>query len=186
MAQQTVNTTAPGDTLKAGGDKINANFTELYGRLALTQAERNKLAGVETGATADQTGAEIVGLIDDQLGGTAWQGGGGSTGSVSINAQTGTTYTLAPAAPGKLVTMANAGANTVTIAANSTVAMPRGATCTIGQLGAGPTTITAAAGVTLNGVLGGSATIGTRFQAVSLIELSIDNWWLSGDHSGVA
>lgn len=49
-----------------------------------TAAQLAKLAGVEEGATADQTGAEIISAIDSELGGSAWQsggsgGGGGST-----------------------------------------------------------------------------------------------------------
>jgi hypothetical protein len=38
-----------------------------------TQTEKNKLAGVEDNATADQTGAEIVSAIDTELGGSGWQ-----------------------------------------------------------------------------------------------------------------
>lgn len=41
-------------------------------------AQFTKLAGIETGATADQTGAEIVALLDTQLGGSTWQSGGGA------------------------------------------------------------------------------------------------------------
>jgi len=43
----------------------------------LSTADKTKLDGVETGATADQTGAEIVAAIDANLGGTTWQSGGG-------------------------------------------------------------------------------------------------------------
>ena len=45
----------------------------------LTAAELAKLAGIEDGATADQSGSELVALIDIELGGTTWQGGGGSS-----------------------------------------------------------------------------------------------------------
>lgn len=48
---------------------------------AFTTAQETKLAGIETGATADMTGAEIVSAIDTQLGSTTWQGGGGGGGS---------------------------------------------------------------------------------------------------------
>ena len=41
--------------------------------LLLTSAERAKLAGIEAGARADQTGAEIRGLLDRTLGGNAWR-----------------------------------------------------------------------------------------------------------------
>lgn len=45
---------------------------------SFTTAQETKLAGIESGATADQTGAEIVTAINSQLGGTTWQSGGGS------------------------------------------------------------------------------------------------------------
>jgi hypothetical protein len=53
---------------------------------AFTDTEQTKLAGVEAGASADQTGAEIVASIDTELGGAAWQTGGAVD---SVNAQTG-------------------------------------------------------------------------------------------------
>ena len=43
----------------------------------LSGADKAKLDGIEAGATADQTGAEIVAAIDANLGGTTWQSGGG-------------------------------------------------------------------------------------------------------------
>lgn len=42
-------------------------------RLWLTAAERAKLAGIETAATADLTGTEIVVAIDAELGSTTWR-----------------------------------------------------------------------------------------------------------------
>lgn len=64
MAQQTINIGATGgdgtgDTARAGGTKINANFGELYAREEMASGDAAKLAGIEDGATADQTGAEI-------------------------------------------------------------------------------------------------------------------------------
>ena len=50
--------------------------------LPFTAGDSTKLAGIETGATADQTGAEMVTAIDAALGGAQWQtpgAGGGST-----------------------------------------------------------------------------------------------------------
>jgi hypothetical protein len=44
----------------------------------LTPAQVRTLLNVEDGATADQTGAEIVSAIDTELGGSTWQSGGGS------------------------------------------------------------------------------------------------------------
>lgn len=56
------------------------------GVMSTTQAA--KLAAIETAATADQTGAEIVSAINTQLGGSTWQSGG--SGSVSWGTIIGT------------------------------------------------------------------------------------------------
>ena len=45
-----------------------------------TSAQLAKIDGIETGATADQSGAEIVTAIDAELGGSTWQSGGGGGG----------------------------------------------------------------------------------------------------------
>ena len=54
-----------------------------------TAAQLARIDSVETGATADQSGAEIVSAIDAELGGSTWQSGGGagSTDAVSNVAQ---------------------------------------------------------------------------------------------------
>lgn len=46
---------------------------------SFTSALDTKLAGIESNATADQTGAEIVTSINVELGGTSWQSGGGGS-----------------------------------------------------------------------------------------------------------
>lgn len=63
-----------------------------------TIAKANLLAAlnVEDGAEVNPTGAEIVAAIDVQLGGTAWQGGGGAAG---ITYHNGTGGTLAKGTP---------------------------------------------------------------------------------------
>lgn len=45
-------------------------------------AEKTKLTGIETNATADQTGAEIEALLDTQLGGTSWKTSTGDATSI--------------------------------------------------------------------------------------------------------
>lgn len=66
--------------------------------------------------------------------------------AASINAQTGTTYTLVAGDAGKVVEISNASAITLTLP-NS---LPVGFCCTIVQTGAGQITLTAASGATLN------------------------------------
>jgi hypothetical protein len=75
--------------------------------------------------------------------------------------------------------MNNAGANTVTLLANSVVAFPVGACITITQTGAGQTTIVAGSGVTINT----PSTLKTRaqFSTVSLVQKKLDVWTLMGD-----
>jgi hypothetical protein len=72
-------------------------------------------------------------------------GGNGGGASFAVNAQTGVAYSLLPSDNGKVVTLSNAAAITLTVPAGL------GATfsCTIIQLGAGQVTI-AASGTTLN------------------------------------
>ena len=52
----------------------------------LAAADKAKLDGIQAGATDDQTGPEIVAVINAELGGTAWQGGGsGGSGGAGTN-----------------------------------------------------------------------------------------------------
>jgi hypothetical protein len=73
--------------------------------------------------------------------------------AVSINAQTGTTYTfaLADASEGKLVTASNAASSTYTVPPQSSVTWASGAVLRILNQGAGTVTIAAGSGVTING-----------------------------------
>jgi hypothetical protein len=73
--------------------------------------------------------------------------------AVTINAQTGTTYTfaLADASEGKLVTASNAAASTYTVPPQSSVTWANGAVLRILNQGAGTVTIAAGSGVTING-----------------------------------
>lgn len=52
---------------------------------AFTTAQATKLSNIETAATADQTGTEIVTAINTELGGTTWQSGGGGGGASALN-----------------------------------------------------------------------------------------------------
>lgn len=70
--------------------KINAAITTVDSlgtddNLLMTAAERGKLSGVEAGATADQTGPEIVSSIDTTLGQTDWKTGGGGGGATALD-----------------------------------------------------------------------------------------------------
>lgn len=102
------------------------------------------------------------------------------------NLQTGTSYTLALSDNGKIVSMNNGSANTLTIPANATVAFPVGATVNVVMRGTGATTIQAAGGVSLNGVSAGGGAIQTQFQGVSLYQETANSWIASGDIGSVS
>lgn len=110
-----------------------------------------------------------------------------SWGLGGVNAQTGTSYTLVLADAGKLITMNNASANTLTIPANSSVDFPAAVTAiAVRQKGAGATTITADTGVTLNGTSAGSATLSGQYAGVTLVQEATDTWSIVGKHGAVS
>ena len=98
--------------------------------------------------------------------------------NLTLNAQTGTTYTLVLTDNGRLVTLNNAAAITVTVPLNSSVAYATGAIVNLQQIGAGQVTVAGASGVTLNGT--GTKTR-AQWSAASLIKTATDTWTLIGD-----
>lgn len=120
--------------------------------------------------------------------GTSWtvvSGGGGGSSPPAVNAQTGTTYTLAltdapsSSANQGVVTMSNASANTLTVPPNSSVAFPVGTVIQVIQLGAAQTTVAAGSGVTINT----ASTLKTRAQYSCLVltQVAANVWVLGGD-----
>lgn len=106
--------------------------------------------------------------------------------SVSVNAQTGTTYTATLSDAQNVVTMDNASANTFTVPANADVAYPVGTLLTVKQIGAGTTTVEGASGVQLNGVTAGSAALDAQWATVGLLKIATDAWALDGQHGTVS
>lgn len=98
---------------------------------------------------------------------------------LAINAQTGTSYTLVLTDAGKLVTLTNAAAITLTIPLNSSVAYSVGTTIDLAQLGAGQVTITPTGGVTVNGTPGLKHR--AQYSATSVIKTATDTWLAVGD-----
>ena len=115
--------------------------------------------------------------------------GGGSSGSVTLaasvatNPQTGTTYTLALADNGKLVTLANASPVAVTIPLNSSIALPVGAVIMMAAYGSGAVTISGSGGVTVvsGGATAASPVIRAQYSSVGAIQISANNWLVVGD-----
>jgi hypothetical protein len=105
-----------------------------------------------------------------------------ATKTMSINAQTGTTYTLVLSDAGKLVTLNNAGAITVTVPLNSSVDFPVGAVIALQQLGVGAVSVEGDTYVTINGTEPGSETL-TDAQYLTtavLTQHATDEWTLTG------
>jgi hypothetical protein len=103
--------------------------------------------------------------------------------NLTLNAQTGTTYTLVITDNGRLVTLSNAAAITLTVPLNATVAYATGAVINIQQIGAGQVTIQGASGVTITSTGATATTPKTRAQysAASIIKTGTDSWTVIGD-----
>lgn len=104
-----------------------------------------------------------------------------SSSTVTLNAQTGTSYTLVLADAGKKVTMANASSNVLTIPTNASVAFPVGTILGVSQTGAGVTSITGDTGVTVNGVSASTGAIAAAYSGVTLTKLATDTWLAEGN-----
>ena len=126
--------------------------------------------------------------------------GGGTSGSVGIgfdlaagsaltlNAQTGTTYTFVLAdASQKLVTASNAATQTYSIPTNASVAFPIGSVVNIIQIGVGQVTINAVTSGTTtvlsNGGTAAAPKLRGQYSAASLMKVATDTWYVVGDLS---
>jgi len=98
--------------------------------------------------------------------------------NLTLNAQTGTTYTPVLADNGKLVTLSNASAITLTVPTNASVAYPTGAQINIEAIDAGQVTVVGDTGVTVNGT---GTKLRTQWSAATLVKLGTDTWTLIGD-----
>ena len=72
--------------LSLSGQEISLGAATTSASGAMSSTDKTKLDGVESSATTDQTGAEIVSAINTQLGQSDWQtAGGGATWTVAGN-----------------------------------------------------------------------------------------------------
>jgi len=172
-------------------DDINATATNQY----ITPDELAKLSGISTGAAVLSVNTETghVVLTTDDISDSAQTSKFAVTGQLTkvdehhngVNTQTSTPYTLVRTDAGKFVEMNVAGANTVTIPTNASVAFPLDTSLDVIQYGAGLTTVSGAAGVTVNGVTpGGGATAGQYF-AISLYKRGTNEWIAIGSQGTV-
>jgi hypothetical protein len=103
---------------------------------------------------------------------------------LTVNAQTGLTYTAVKAdGLNAIVTMDNAAANTFSIPTDATYDFPVGTTLLVYMKGAGVTTITAVTPATTT-VVSAGATIGSpvlaRYKSAACIKIAANSWIVVG------
>jgi len=102
--------------------------------------------------------------------------------TIPLNAQTGTTYTLAATDAGDLVTLANASAITLTVPTNASVPFAIGTQITITRAGSGSLTVVGDTGVTVNSA-DGFLKLRAQWSSGTLIKVNTNSWILIGDLS---
>lgn len=107
-------------------------------------------------------------------------GGVNDLSAIQLNAQTGTTYTLALADRSKCVTLTNASAITLTIPLNSSIALAVGSQILLYQGGAGQVTIAGAAGVTVRSQ-GSKLKLAGQYAVAGLVKIATDEWVAFGN-----
>lgn len=100
--------------------------------------------------------------------------------NLTLNAQTGTTYTLVLTDAHKFVTLSNASAITLTVPPNSSVAFETGDQVNLMQLGAGQVTVAAGSGVTLRSA-GSLVKTSAQYAVATLVKIASDEWVLLGN-----
>jgi hypothetical protein len=105
--------------------------------------------------------------------------------NLTLNAQTGTTYTFVLADNGKLVTASNASAQTYSIPTNASVAYPVGTQINLIQIGAGQVTVNAVTSGTTtilsNGASAAAPKCRGQYSALTAIKVATDAWYVVGD-----
>ena len=126
---------------------------------------------VKDGALAIRT---VAGAIDTSLG------------QITLNAQTGTTYTFVLTDNrNKLVTGDNSSATTFSIPTNASVAFPIGSVINVVQIGTGQITINAVTSGTTTiastGATSAAPKLRARYSAAACVKVATDTWYVIGD-----
>jgi hypothetical protein len=150
---------------------LNANVTAA--KLATDSVETAKIvdANVTEAKLADN--AVTQAKMADRAVGSA------ELDNLTLNAQTGTTYTLVLADAHKLVTLSNASAISLTVPTNASVAFQIGDQVNLLQLGAGQVTV-GGAGVTLRSQ-GSRLKLNGQYSTATLVKIASDEWVLLGN-----
>jgi hypothetical protein len=162
-----------GITVTGADDAINdeIDVTFALSAAAATQAELDVVAASVTTLSGDvDTALAVLDAVDADLQAQMF--------TVVDNPQTAS-YELVANDAGKQISMNVAGANTLTVPANATVAFPVNTVIHVYQYGAGTTTIVAAGGVTIRS-FGPSLVSGGQYALMSLRKRATNEWELTG------
>lgn len=170
------------------GESISHSLLASWGRVEILEGDDTEYPPVPADsvpvAHITKTGSATL-TIDEVLNPSPTpRYGGVGGGPLTINAQTGTTYTLvlADGDGNTLVRLANAGAITVTVPTNASVPFPVGTVIPLQQYGAGQITVEGDTGVTINGDTPGEVTLadGQYTTTAALTKHATDTWTLTG------
>ena len=150
---------------------LNANVTAA--KLASDSVETAKILdlNVTTGKIADSAVTQAK-MADRAIGSAELD-------NLTLNAQTGTTYTLVLTDAHKLVTLSNASAITLTVPTNASVAFDIGDQVNLLQLGAGQVTVSGS-GVTFRSE-GSKLKLKAQYATATLVKIGTDEWVLLGN-----
>lgn len=126
--------------------------------------------GVQIGSTSNGTKGVITMLDSVNFNGKSIEGY-----TAKYNVQTGTSYTLVAADAGKIITISNGSAITLTVPAS----LPAGFTCTVIQLGAGQITFTASS-TTINNRQSYTKTAG-QYAVATITQYTTNTFATAGD-----
>jgi hypothetical protein len=104
---------------------------------------------------------------------------------MSVNAQSGTSYTIALSDDGGVITLANSAAIALTIPTNAVAAFPVGTQITVIGIGAGVVTISAVSSGTTTiastGATSAAPKLRVPYSAATLMKIGTDTWYVIGD-----
>jgi hypothetical protein len=152
---------------------LDANVTEA--KIASSAVTAAKI-GTDAVTTAKiQDNAVTQAKLADRVVGSA------EYSNLTLNAQTGTTYTLVLADAHKVVTLNNASPIALTVPTNASVAFSVGDQISLVQTGAGQVTVAGAGGVTVNSTPG--LKLRAQWSGATLLKIAENSWVLFGDLS---